>query len=338
MIEKLGIFYINPVKEFVQDGYYNDHYQKALKFRETLVKDKIDILLTGGVFPIIDFLYLSRVAPLQIYYSHGNCAFDIEGIDKRVSHFAQECQEFEWNILNVPISKEFLVGDPGEKVIGEIIKSDYKKRFGEDLVILGTIGRLIKVNSDEYIETISKIMEENPNTIYLACGIGNESDIQEKLEKYGVDQERFFFLGQVKPHVYGWVIDLYLSPFPLGGGQALDEYRAKIKSYVAMHDVRWYEKYKRDFCNKPQNYVDATLYKEEILQSLYKCEKPLLPENKYIYNYAATRHVLDKEDYLKMALRLIRDKDLEAKTLQEYQYTISKRTLNISHFLRLFND
>ena len=227
MIEELGIPYINPVHSFIKDGYYNNHYEKALQLRQTLVNDDIDILIAGGVFPIIDFLYLSRVAPLQIYYSHGNCAFDIEGIDKRISHFSQECKEFEWGIVNVPMEKQFLVGTDGEKQVGEIIKADFKQKYGDDLVVLGTIGRLIKINSDEYIKTIAEIMKQNPNTIYLACGIGNEEDVKEKVRKYGIDEERFIFTGQINSHIYGWVIDVWCETFPHRQGQSRNEFEAK---------------------------------------------------------------------------------------------------------------
>jgi len=232
MLEEIGIPYINPVSNFVEEGYYNDHYQKALKLRETLINDDIDIIIMGGVFPILDFLYLNRTAPMQIYYSHGNCAFDIEGIDKRISHFAQECEEFEWNIVNVILEQRFLIGTDGEKEVGNIIKQDYLRRYGENTIILGTIGRLVKIDNDEYIKTVSEIMKQNPNTIYLACGDGNQVTIKEKLKKYNIDEDRFLFLGQVKSHIYGWVIDVWPDSFPLGQGQSKDEFIAKNRPVI----------------------------------------------------------------------------------------------------------
>jgi len=260
-IEALGIPFINPVTAFREEGYYNDHYKKAYSFAQTLLHDGIDIIINGGVLPILDFLYLARVAPLQIYYSHGNCAFDIEGIDKRVSHFPQECKEFEWEIVNVPISKEFLVGTEEEKNNAETIKASYKQKFGDDLVVLGTIGRLIKINSDEYIKTVAEIMKQNPNTIYLACGAGNEEDVKEKVREYGIDEERFIFTGQVNSHVYGWVIDVWPDSFPLRGGQAKAEYRSKNgflvdhlkaykgNSYIKALQIK--EKYAKDSIQYP---------------------------------------------------------------------------------------
>jgi len=235
-LENLGIKVKRPVDYFQKDGYYNNHLDKALTLRENLIDDEIDIMIAWGSYPILNFLYVTRTAPLQIYYSHGNCAYDVPNIDKRVSHFNQECKEFEWNIINVPIDEKFLVGSEGEKAVGDIIKKEYKEKFGEDVVILGTIGRLVKIDSDEYIKTISEIMKQNPNTIYLACGIGNKKSIKEKLKKYNIDEERFIFTGMVKPHVYGWVIDVWCDSFPLTQGQSKDEFRAKKKPVVFYRD------------------------------------------------------------------------------------------------------
>jgi len=290
MLENLGIAVINPVMDFQRDGWYNDHFKKALKLRETLLHDDIDIILAGGVFPILDFIYLSRTAPLQIYYSHGNCAFDIEGIDKRVSHFEQECPEFEWNIINVPMAKEFLVGSEGEKEVGKLIKADYKEKYGEDVVILGTIGRLIKIYNDEYLQTIAKIMKQNPNTIYLACGTGNIETIKEKLKKYNIDEERFLFLGQVNPHIYGWVIDVWPDSFPLRQGQSKNEYTAKGGVVIYMNEYlndtirNWYKNFEmKPWGNNEKEYIQEVnkfIKNKELRTKLSKFNKKIFEQKK----------------------------------------------------------
>ena len=89
-------------------------------------------------------------------------------------------------------------------------------------------------------------MFQNQNTIYLACGTGNEETIKEKIKKYGIDEKRFIFTGHVKPHVYGWVIDVWCDSFPLGQGQSKDEFIAKKKP-VIFHIKR---QIKRDNINR----------------------------------------------------------------------------------------
>ena len=278
-LNDLGIKVRRVVDYFMQDGYYYNHLDKALTLRQNIIEDEIDVMIAGGVYPIFNFLYVTRTAPLQIYYSHGNCAYDVPNIDKRISHFEQECKEFEWNIINIPFAKEFLIGTEGEKIVAEIIKQDYKNKFGEDVVILGTIGRLVKIDSDEYIKTIAEIMKQNPNTIYLACGVGNEENIKEKLKKYNIDEKRFIFTGMVKAHVYGWVIDVWPDSFPQGQGQSKDEFIAK-KRPVIFHIKRkiTLDENNRDFValrdeeyiEKVTKLIHSDKYRKHISQLEYK--------------------------------------------------------------------
>jgi hypothetical protein len=231
-LAELGVKVYTPAK-FRKEGFHFSHLQKALDLRERIIKDDIFYLInTVSGYDISNFILSTRTSPKQIYWSHGNCAFDIEGIDKRISHFEQECKEFKWDIFNVQLADEFLIGNEDEKKKGEAIKKSLLEEFGEDTVILGTIGRLVKIDSDEYLSVISKIMKENPNTIYLACGKGGKSSVEKKLKKHGIDRDRFIFAGMVNPHIFGWVIDVWPDTFPLGGGHSRDEFIAKKKPVV----------------------------------------------------------------------------------------------------------
>jgi len=295
MIEELGIHFINPVRKFTLDGYYNDHLEKAKHLAQTLIFDEIDIMIAGGAMPIIDYLYLARIAPLQIYYSHGNCAFNIEGINKRISHFPQECEEFAWEILSVPLDRKFLVGEPKDKEKAKIIKERYEKEFGKDLVILGTIGRLIKIDSQEYLETVAKIMQENPNTIYLACGLGNINSIKSKLKKLNIDEKRFIFTGQINAHVYGWVIDIFLDTFPLRGGSAKAEYMAKGYGILVIN---------------LQAYSGQVYQVSKELKDKYDCLEYPIASNKEEYIYYVKKAIKEKK-YIEIISNLQRQRILQ---------------------------
>ncbi|WP_035587189.1 glycosyltransferase family protein [Hippea jasoniae] len=229
ILKSTGLKYINFHKELncINSAYYNQ-VQKALKIRDFIINEKFDILIANGILhPTVHFLFITRTAPRQIYWSHGNCAIDFEGIDERISHFSQECKDYEWKIFSIPFSKEELVGSEEEKKEGLKLKKQLLEKYGQDTVILGTIGRLVKIDNDEYIKTVAEIMKENSNTIYLACGSGNNEGIKEKIKKYGIPEDRFIFTGFINKHVYGWVIDVYLAPFYFAAGQALQEFLAK---------------------------------------------------------------------------------------------------------------
>ena len=230
-LSSLGVKVYSP-KKFLKEGYYFSHLAKALDIRNLILKDGIDYLIGGGGYDIPIFLFANRSAPVQVFWSHGNCVSDLIGIDKRISHFEQECKEWEWDIFNVPIAEEFLIGSEEDKKQGKAVKESLLLEYGKDTVILGTIGRLIKINSDEYLKVISEIMKQNPNTIYLACGDGNKEEIEEKLKKHGIDRDRFIFTGMVNPHVFGWVIDVWINTFPLPQGHSQEEFHAKGNGVV----------------------------------------------------------------------------------------------------------
>jgi hypothetical protein len=80
-------------------------------------------------------------------------------------------------------------------------------------------------------------MKQNPNTIYLACGDGHKENVEKLMLKYNIDLKRVVFTGQVNPHMYGWVIDVWPDSFPLGNGQSKDEFIAK-KRPVIFHSKR----------------------------------------------------------------------------------------------------
>jgi hypothetical protein len=233
----INVDVITPQNFFIDKKYYYSHLEKALWLREVILKDGVDYLISWFGYDIPNFLFSVRVAPKQLFWSHMNCTSEIENIDLRISHFPQVCKKYKWKIFHVSIANEFLMGSEGEKEVAKIIKQDYKKRFGENTVILGTIGRLVKLYSEPYMKLIAKIMKENPNTIYLACGVGNEKQIKELLKKCEIDEERFLFLGQVNPHIYGYVIEVWINTFPAVQGQSQIEYHAKGSGVIFQGDV-----------------------------------------------------------------------------------------------------
>ncbi|WOE70040.1 hypothetical protein RZR97_00295 [Hydrogenimonas thermophila] len=241
---ELDVKFFSPQNIFAAYGFYYSHLEKAIILREKIIEDKIDYLIGGGGYDISIFLFATRTAPKQFFWSHGNCVSEFEGVDERISHFDQECKEWNWKIFGVPIAEEFLVGTNDEKEEGLKIKNRYLELFGKDTIILGTIGRLVKIDSEEYLKTIAQIMNQNQNIIYLACGSGNIENIKNKIKKYGIDKDRFIFTGMVNPHIYGWVIDIWPDTFPLGQGISKEEFLAKGKPIV-------YHRKREDFKNVP---------------------------------------------------------------------------------------
>ena len=324
MLKSIGVKYYSNAEKFADYGYYYPHLQKAIDLREKIIEDKIDYLISGFGYDIPNFIFSNRSAPKQIYWSHGNCTSEIENIDLRISHFPQECKDKEWKIFSVPMAEEFLIGNQEDKKRGEILKQSLLEQFGEDTVFLGSIGRLIKIESEEYLQVVSEIMKQNPNTVYLVCGKGNKEKVEKLMEKVGIDLKRVVFTGQVNPHMFGWIIDVYLDTFPLYGGNAVEEIRAKKKCIIRLHNG----------------------LKEKIYNGIYNLEK-LYIKHGGIKNFFETKGfkkvapVVSKERYIEMANIFINNSDLrkilEEKNLEDVMHGSALYNKNID-FLKILND
>lgn len=227
MIEKLGIEVFDGADPFYAQGIYHSHLEKALYIRQKMMSDGVDIMMHGSCYDINDFLVSSRVAPKQIFWSHGNGMYDVEGIDKRISHCSAVEGGCEFEFFSIPMDSDRFYNPAVPK---ELIAAE-RSKYPKNSFILGVISRLVKVDSDEYLEVVAKILRKNPSTIFIAAGSGNVDTIRSKAEKLGIS-DRFYTPGHVDPHIYGHVIDFWLDTFPLQGGEAVSEFVSKKKCAV----------------------------------------------------------------------------------------------------------
>lgn len=230
-LKALGIKYIDLHHTFYDSAYvFYPLMEKMLKVREQLIQDDVDVLIGMHSRAEYNFLFTTRTAPKQIYWSHGNDEYDLDELDLKISHSNTTDKRFKH--FSIPIDLNKYNPDVDMQKVAEI-----RALYPKDTFILGTIGRLIKLDSEEYLQTVAKIMQENPNTIYLACGGGENIEVKRKVDALGLS-DRFYFTGHIDAHIYNHVIDLWLTPFPYGGGEALEEYRNKGKPYVVIYDYK----------------------------------------------------------------------------------------------------
>lgn len=284
-LENLGINVINPntyIKK--KAGLYHSHFEKALNLRNEIIKNDTDILITYNDYDIFNFLFTTRTTPKQIYWSHGNFQYEINGIDLKISHILNSPTDY--NIFSsVYDLKKY--NPPVNQNEVEIIKRKYNGK-----IILGYIGRLIKIDNQEYLDLVCKLLDKYPDTIFLACGGGNKNTILEKIEKYNVS-DRFIFTGHIDPNVYGHVINIYLTSF-MNGGEALAEYANKgmYKFYINMEKCTQKER---------ENYI-----KNKISSHLNLLEK------------VCNTHNISVEEYTIQALNFI-SKFLAFNDVHDYQ-------------------
>jgi hypothetical protein len=215
---------------------YQSHLLRALAVREDMQREGIDMMIAAtNNFPEVSFLFSTRSSSKQIFWSHGNFVYDVFGVDERITHTDEAAtseygmrQGFYFRYFFTPYDIVALRGNVlPEKVVLE------RSKYPEGKV-LGSIGRMIKLENREYLGAVAEIMQRNPDTIYLACGNGDIGEVRRIGKEVGIPEERFFFTGFVDPHLYGLLIDLYLDTFPLHSGEALNEYLAKGKIGVIL--------------------------------------------------------------------------------------------------------
>jgi glycosyltransferase involved in cell wall biosynthesis len=280
--------------------FHYSHFEKAMALRKQIMDDEIDIFVTTGT-QIGNFLVTSRVAPIQIYWSHGDPYWDVNNLDCRIMHYGNResvqkdlYKGVEFFVFSAPIAIEILNPPVSKEAIKKI-----KNRYPKNKIILGFIGRLAKLHSHECLYAVAEILKLNPETIFLVCGHGDNESIKKYFKNAGCI-DRVYFEGHVNAHIYGHVIDVGLNSFPVGMGLAGLELRAKRKPVVSMISVlefdeqdiirkrkqtmtggeMWADSIKEYIsiaCNfiKDKDYRERIGSKEqEILEQILSCQKP----------------------------------------------------------------
>ncbi len=217
-------------------GFHYSVFGKCEALKKQIAADEIDVLVSGNGNVYSDYLFVMRLAPIQFYWCHGDEYYDVPGIDLRVRH--EMSGPGKTVDYSVACGKKFYKFAPGMNEEFYIPDVDprraqlIKARFGENVVIMGTITRIIKLRSEHFLDTVCAILNQNPNSVYLACCpdavLGNRDYefISEYLKKINCP-DRFIFEGQVDAGIYGGVIDLFLDTFPIHQGESIMEFRAK---------------------------------------------------------------------------------------------------------------
>jgi hypothetical protein len=318
---KIGVKVIYPINTYLELDNYSSRIDRATKIRNTIIDNKIDIMIACfNSYDILNFLFTTRTAKKQIFWSHNLGHYNVSNIDLRISHFEQFQSPFDLKIFSIPI--DFQKYNP--KVDMKAVKQ-IRKQYKDDAIILGAICRLIKINSLEYLETIAEIMKQNPKAIYLACGSGDQVSITKKIAELGIE-DKFYFTGHINPDIYGHVLDLYLSPFPMSGGESLYEYAYKGNAFVYMssnqnlinNNIKY--NFLDIYKHNDKRYIKKELYSNDDLQAIIK-HNYLIKENTNTNFYALLGIVYNSSDYIKMTNKFINDKILKGKVIDEFLST-----------------
>lgn len=331
--KELGITYtsINTEAGLLEQGYLYSPYQKVKWLRNRIQQDQIHVIFGQSSSLSTSYLFATRTACVQIYWWHGNYSYDIPGIDYRVTHNQRDISQYKFEYGDI----DFYEFSPGmneqfyNPKTPENLIQNVRQQYPEKAIILGSLGRLQKLNQPDYLDLICQILEKFPQAIYLACGPGNDEqngfyqEILSVITEKGL-QDRFHFTGMVDAHVYGKVIDFFLNSFPFGHGESLAEYQ--IKGGLTLSLYKGYEQtdffYEQDI---PYDSLPSLLERKEI-KSL---------DRSIAYS---------KCDYLRVATHLIENYIIEKQDRDQiYGYTskikrLNEKYMNTDLCIRTFQD
>lgn len=234
MVKNSGAQYVSchSLIDDADSGYYYSRLKKSEVIRKKIQSDQIDVLISCGYNHFTTYLFTLRTAPVQVYWSHGFDSLNLENIDFRGHHGGEDppivFRENHW-FMGFKVGMDPLFYNP---TIDESLVQSVKNRFSEKTIFLGVLSSLLKLNQPQYLKVIATLLKKHERAVFLFCGAGNTpgegpyESIKAFFENENLSH-RIFFEGQVNPHVYARVIQLFLVSFPQGQGEALTEYILK---------------------------------------------------------------------------------------------------------------
>lgn len=313
--EGLGVEYIDTtslIDDLNKCSFYS-RYNKGLAIRNHMIQNNIDTIILHDFNLYNTFLFATRTATRQILWKDNHFEYNFDGIDKRIiqsndndgclTYFGYEFHKF---VLLIDYTKKTNISSHLQEHIAKI-----KSRF-ENKVILGSIGRLLKVNNDKFLNTIATILKNNPNSVYLCCGGGSEKDeIAQKIKDFGVE-DRFIFEGYVDVNIYQYVLDIYLDTFPISSGEALNACVANSAVFVAL-----YKDEDIDFANSNSQKIINFCIKNKFLT-----QDDLFYDGESLIYFYHNKKYDTLDGYIKCANDLINNNILRQKLSKCFKYLI----------------
>lgn len=265
--------------------------EKLKTMRQSFFDDEIDIVISEMPWGIPTYLFESRVAPIQIYFSLGFHYWSLQNMDWLILPKDGTSLEGYQNLVNLDVNLDikFLI-----KEIPVIELESERKNYPMNSVVLGAIQRLVKI-SNIYLKTCEEILLKHNNTILILAGGGEQKHIIEFFKQKNLSS-RVFLPGFIDPHMYAQIIDIYLDTFPFPGGHSALEVMAYGKPVVHMYSEDWnlMAKKGRDQNLIAQNVEDYSRCVTQLLKDkefYAKCQAKAL---KIIENYTDLKHSADE--------------------------------------------
>ena len=100
----------------------------------------------------------------------------------------------------------------------------------QDKFVFGSFARY-EMFTEEFLEFAKRALCSVPDSVLILAGTNDQTVAQSYLAEE-IEQKRVILFGPIKTYVFGWLIDVFLDPFPTVAGFAALESLAKGKPVV----------------------------------------------------------------------------------------------------------
>jgi len=211
-------------------------FERAVNLARTIQEHKTDIMVihSSDAEAITFMLTLLKPAAtiINVVHSFPICADTIDGYIHPHKDDIMNNVEVPQYYIPITTNIKSVRSDCIDKQSREAILHIEKLRT--DKVISGTFGNLFKLHNDDYIQTIAKGLQENPDLMHIILGQGDSERLLSSFERLGVKDQILYFGYQKNIRPFIDVLDFYCASFPYPGCLSELECMALGKPVVSM--------------------------------------------------------------------------------------------------------
>lgn len=275
-------------------GTGSSHWQRLLGFRRILAEDGVQELVWVSLVIMMPLAFSIRIAPVQTWLAMKYRNYTLDSIDgyltgsalSRFGHLAG--RKWRMMMLGVDDWHDPSLAPQALKIRGEI----------KEPTVLMTLARTEKMLDDRFLSSITTVLRQHPETIFLWAGREEHSRVTAAFEAAGV-RDRTRFIGWVDTRLYVQVADIFLDTYPFPCGVTLFQAMAAGKPVVLFDSPESAQTGLWNFIKPLTDGNEGTPgERAELAAFIGPAERPLLPVAR------------SPSDYVAMASRLVTDIEL----------------------------
>ncbi|BBO99478.1 glycosyltransferase [Sulfuriferula nivalis] len=208
------------------------------ELRLTILADAPDVLISDVPSPIASWLFIHRVAPLQIYLDPGYPHWNLPEIDwvllpGKVYQHGFELPSNRWSTMRVALCDTALDIDAG------MSPAQVRTQSG-DCIRFGVFARLTKI-TNAWLSAAESLLTQLPDATLLIVGAGNPVLVQRLLKNPDYADRVSLINEMVDLKAHQHLIDIFLDTFPFIGGLVCREFMAYGVPVVSLLAGEWDE-------------------------------------------------------------------------------------------------